>query len=74
MVGMSGAVSAGVKRSRLAGLGSMPRGTSGVWLGSTTELGVEPGTRDMTRRSSWTILSYMEADLGSAELVVGLSE
>ena len=79
------AISTGLTMVRLLWLGSEPRavGRSGAWaggalgfgVGPATELGPgpDPGTRDMTKRSSWTILSYMAPDLGKELAAVGLS-
>lgn len=80
-----GAVSVGVGiMDRPAGPGipeSRPGAKPAAWLivaavfgvGPPADPGAEPGMSDMTRRSSWTILSYMAAGLGRDEDVVGLS-
>lgn len=48
-------------------------GALGFWARPAAGLEPDPGTRDMTNRSSWTILSYMAADLGKEPAAVGLS-
>ena len=79
------AISTGLTMARLIWLGSEPRAVcrSGGWAGGALEFGAvpaaelgpgpDPGTRDMTKRSSCTILSYMAADLGKELAAVGVS-